>query len=190
MKIYIIRHSETIEWKNNIILWYLWWNLSEVWIGDSHKLWNFFNLKDFNIKKIITSALKRSIDTGNIINEYLKVDLFCDNLLNERNSWVAEWKNESEINWELYETKQLIYRKHIWWESFIEVRNRAKKSYEKFNAYNTNDSILIITHSVFILMLLSIINKISIKNALKIDIKDKIVVFDTLKKTIEFIKIY
>lgn len=188
MKIYIIRHSETFEWKNNIVLWSLGWNLSEVWIKDSHKLWKFFNWKDFNIKKIITSALKRSIDTGYIINQYLKVDLSCDNLVNERNSWVSEWKNESEIDWELYEKKQLIYRKHIWWESFIEVRNRAKRIYEKFSTYNTNDSILIITHSVFILMLLSIINNISIKNALRIDIKDKIVVFDSLTKKIEFIK--
>jgi broad specificity phosphatase PhoE len=52
-----------------------------------------------------------------------------------------------------------------------------------------NEGVLIISHSVFILMLISLIKKISIKKALQIDIKNKIIYFDFNTKELKFLDI-
>lgn len=172
MNLYIIRHWETLEWNNNIILGNNWWTLSEKWVQEAHRIWELLSYDIYNIWKIITSNLARAINTWEIINKYIKVPTIQNKIINERNSWIAEWKKESEINWDLYEKKSLPYRKHFNWESFIDVKKRAKKF---LNNIQENKNILVISHSVYILMLLSIIKKIPIKDALKIDIKNKLI---------------
>lgn len=189
MKIYLIRHSETIESLENIILWQLPWNLSEKWIFESKKIWKFLkeNQKIFQIKKIFSSDLKRDKDTAEIINNFLDLEIKFLEILRERKSGIAEWKKENEIDWEKYEQKSLAYRKHKGWESFLEVRNKAKDFYK--NIFSEKENILVVSHSVFILMFLSFFKKISIKDSLKIDIKNKIICVDLENKKIEFINL-
>lgn len=190
MIIYLIRHWETIEWSNNIILWNLWWKLSEKWVNEAKKIWEFLLWNDYNIKRIITSNLSRSIETWEILSKYIQVDMQQNPLIKERSAWMAEWKSDNEIDWDNYEKKSLPYRKHLNWESFIEVRKRAKEFLSDLSNENQiNDSALIVSHSVFILMLLSLINKLSVKDALKIDIKNKIIYYDSLKNELIFIDI-
>lgn len=176
MKLYLIRHCETIEWENGIILWHLNWNLSKKWILDAKRIWKFLKNSDFWIEKILTSDLKRAIETSQIINKYLNLKIEKLNILRERWAWIVEWKKENEINWDLYENKKLPYRKHIWWESFLDVKKRAK--YFLDNLPEESWNLLIISHNVFILMLICVLKKITIKKALSIDIKNKIICID------------
>lgn len=189
MKIYFIRHSKTIESLENIILWHLPWNLSEKWIFESKKIWKFFseNKDIFRIGKIFSSDLKRAKDTAEIINNFLNLEIKFLKILRERKAGIIEWKKENEINWENYEKIFLPYRKHKSWENFLEVRKRAKKFYK--NIFTEKENILVISHSVFILMFLSFFKKISVKNALKIDIKNKIICINLENKKVEFIEL-
>ena len=187
MKIYLIRHCDTIEWENGIILWHLNWNLSKRWIFEAERIWKFLKNSDFWITKFLTSDLKRAIDTSKIINNYLSLEIEKLNILRERWSWIVEWKKENEINWELYEKKKLPYRKHYWWESFLDVKKRA--NYFLSNLYTNDWNLLIISHNVFILMLICIFKQITIKESLKIDIKNKIVCIDLKNNYLDFIDI-
>ncbi|PZM85742.1 hypothetical protein DLH72_01605 [Candidatus Gracilibacteria bacterium] len=189
MKIYLIRHSETIESSENIILGQLPGNLSEKGIFESKKIGKFLKEKQdiFKIEKIFSSDLKRAKDTAEIINNFLDLEIKFLKILRERKAGIVEGKNENEINWENYEKIFLPYRKHKGGENFLEVRKRAKGFYKNF--FSEKENILVVSHSVFILMFLSFFKKKSIKDSLKIDIKNKIICVDLGNKRIEFINL-
>lgn len=189
MKIYLIRHSSTIEWENNIILWLLDWNLSEKWISDAENTWNYLENEKFWIDVIITSKLKRAIDTWKIINKKLKLNIIENELINERWAWNIEGQKENIINWEKYEEDPLELRKHKWWESFIDVEKRVIKFVESLKSFNYNN-ILVISHSVVILLLIKYYNNFSLKDALKYNINNKIIIIDANTNTIESKLIY
>lgn len=176
MKIFLLRHSETVESKKNIILWHLNGELSKDWIDKSLEIWKKLKELEFWFHYIISSPLKRAIDTSNLINKYLKLNIKIDNLLIERWAWSAEWLSESDIDWNQYETKKIAYRKHNNWESFYNVRKRVKIFLHKIEEWMS--PILIISHSVFILMMIWLISKLKISTSLKINIKDKLVCID------------
>lgn len=54
-------------------------------------------------------------------------------------------KKESEIDWDTYELKSLPYRKHFWWESFLDVKKRAKNFLDFYLKNKSNESFLIVT---------------------------------------------
>ncbi|MDD2486925.1 MAG: phosphoglycerate mutase family protein [Candidatus Gracilibacteria bacterium] len=189
MKLYIIRHGKTTQGENDIILGSLPGTLSEKGIQEAHKIGKYLSSEKYDISKIITSGLDRTIQTGKIISEYIKVPTSQNFIINERDSGIAEGKKESEINWDLYEKKSLPYRKHLNGESFIDVKKRARNFLNYINTNQGNIGILIISHSVFILMLISLIKKISIKKALQIDIKNKIIYFDVNTKELKLLDI-
>lgn len=187
MKIFLLRHSETLESLENIILWHLPWNLSKKWILQSEKIWKFLKNENFQIKKIFSSDLKRAKNTTEIINNFLNLEIKFLKILRERKAWNIEWKKENEINWEKYEKKDFNYRKHFWWENFLQVKKRAKKFLKKIRK-NEKKNILVVSHSVFILLLIWIIKNISIKESLKINIKNKIISIDLKNKKVEFLE--
>lgn len=184
MKIYVLRHTDTIEWEKWIILWSIWWNLSESWISKANYIWKFLKESKFWVKRIFTSDLKRTIDTWNIINKYLNKETNQLQILRERSAWKQEWKSQDNIDWGIYEKKSLIHRKHIWGESFLDVKKRAIAFLS--NLDKNNDSCLVISHSVMILMLISIIKNLTIKESLKINIKDKLICIDFESNNIDF----
>ncbi len=183
MKIYLTRHAETIEGEKWIILWQLWWNLSKKWEKEAIEIWLFLLNSNIIIKKIFSSPLKRAVDTANIINTFLKINLEKKDILKERSAGIAEWKSENEIDWNNYEKLEKKYRKHKWWESFFEVRERANKFLKSLKWKKEN--ILVISHNVFICMIISIISNISIKKALNISLRKKIICIDLDKSKIK-----
>lgn len=84
MKIFLLRHSETLESLENIILWHLPWNLSKKWILQSEKIWNFLKNENFQIKKIFSSDLKRAKNTTEIINNFLNLEMKFLKILREK----------------------------------------------------------------------------------------------------------
>ena len=187
MKLFFVRHSETVEWKNGIKLWTLPWTLSEKWIREAHAIGRF--LRSFpEISEVVTSDLVRATKTGEIIAWHIWVSVSHNAIIRERGSWIAEWKTDEEIDWVTYEKKSLPYRKHIGGESFLEVRNRAKQFIESLPKQESR-SILLVSHSVFILMLLSTFLNISIEKALAMSLKNTIVCIDTQSGKVEMITI-
>ncbi|NDK08531.1 hypothetical protein EOM39_04785 [Candidatus Gracilibacteria bacterium] len=189
MKIYLIRHSSTIEGENNIILGLLDGNLSEKGISDAENTGNYLENEKFGIDVIITSKLKRAIDTGKIINKKLKLNIIENELINERGAGNIEGQKENIINWEKYEEDPLELRKHKGGESFIDVEKRVIKFVESLKSFNYNN-ILVISHSVVILLLIKYYNNFSLKDALKYNINNKIIIIDANTNTIESKLIY
>ena len=173
MKLIFMLHCPTIEWEKWIILGSLDWNLDTNSVEEYKDFCREINKKYFP-GLIISSSLKRAIDSAKIFQEISKKEIIINSLCNERKSWVAEWKNINEIDWESYERLPISKRKHKWWESFKEVKERAKKFLEEIKKHS-KDNIIIISHSVFILMIIAEIKKIPIKEALKISLKERII---------------
>lgn len=173
MKLIFMLHCPTIEWEKWIILGSLDWNLDTNSVEEYKDFCREIN-KKYSPELIISSSLKRAIDSAKIFQEISKKEIIINPLCNERKSWVAEWKNINEIDWESYERLPISKRKHKWWESFKEVKERAKKFLEEIKKHS-KDTIIIISHSVFILMIIAEIKKISIKEALKISLKERFI---------------
>ncbi len=187
MKIYLTRHTETVEEKKWVILWQLWWNLSKKWENDALKVWFFLLKSNIVIKKIYSSPLRRAIDTAKIINTFFNINLEKKDILKERSAGIAEWKSENEINWYDYEKIEKKYRKHKWWESFLEVKERANIFLKSLKYKKEN--ILVVSHNVFICMIISIVSNISIEKALNISLRKKLVCIDLDKLKVDFLKL-
>ena len=69
----------------------------------------------------------------------------------------------------------------------MDVRKRVNRFLDSLRNKDSDESILIVTHSVFILMMLSLVMKKTINCALKIRIKKLIIVLNTKNNSIEFI---
>ena len=173
MKLIFMLHCPTIEWEKWIILGSLDWNLDTNSVEEYKDFCREIN-KKYSPELIISSSLKRAIDSAKIFQEISKKEIIINPLCNERKSWVAEWKNINEIDWESYERLPISKRKHKWWESFKEVKERAKKFLEEIKKHS-KDTIIIISHSVFILMIIAETKKIPIKEALKISLKERFI---------------
>ena len=165
MKLIFMLHCPTIEWEKWIILGSLDWNLDTNSVEEYKDFCREIN-KKYSPELIISSSLKRAIDSAKIFQEISKKEIIINPLCNERKSWVAEWKNINEIDWERRKQKR--------WESFKEVKERAKKFLEEIKKHS-KDTIIIISHSVFILMIIAEIKKIPIKEALKISLKERFI---------------
>ena len=85
-KIYLVRHGETIENKNNIMIGNSTekgiGNLTEKGIEQATLLSEY--LKSFSIDLIYSSTLKRAVDTAKIINKRIKTNIVLNTYLDER----------------------------------------------------------------------------------------------------------
>lgn len=182
MKLILVRHGETKEGKNGIILGRLGGNLSAKGILEAKEISEKIKEMKFKNSYIISSDLKRAKDTAKIISKETGLQIEFDELLREQGAGIAEGKKDDDINWDLYEKISLGKRKHENGESFIDVKNRAKKFIKKIeNANDRDDVFIIVSHSAFLLMLISFVCKIPIKKALKISFRNKMYLIE-LKK--------
>jgi broad specificity phosphatase PhoE len=188
MKIFLIRHWATIEWENNIILGHLDWNLSQNGVLQMNLAWRFLSNWNFWIDKIITSKLKRAINSWEIINNFLKLNLEANELLNERWAWIAEWKKENDINWQSHKNLPLLKKKHKWWENFEKVNQRILTFLGTLNK-KKNENLLLVSHSVIIYLFLAIYHNSSLEEIFKININDKIICINLETKNVEFINL-
>ena len=182
MKLILIRHGETKEGKKGIILGQLPGTLSAKGKVTAKQLASFIKSTDINPSVIFSSDLRRAKETAKIIAKILKLPIKYDQLLRERFSGQAEGKLEKEINWKEYEKKKKPFRRHPEGESFSEVRARARDFIKKINKTKNKD-IIIVSHSAFLSMLLSVFYKWSIEKSLKWDFSNRITILDLQKKS-------
>ncbi|MFA5173299.1 MAG: histidine phosphatase family protein [Candidatus Paceibacterota bacterium] len=181
MKLILIKHGETEEGKKGIILGSLPGTLTEKGKKDAKKIAKNLKKSGLIFDGIMTSDLERAKDTAEIIGKELKLQVKTNKLLRERKAGIAEGKTEKEINWEEYEKQPLLKRKHKRGESFSDVKERAKKFIESIKRFRNGD-IIIVSHDVFIKMLLSASLNYSVKKSLSEDIRNKAIIIDTEKK--------
>ena len=150
MKFIFIRHGKDDDnyrggWSNR--------NIINEGVEQANKLGIYLkNNKELNIKKIITSDLKRTITTTNIINEYINVPIELDSNLRETNNGdLAGMLNEEAlIKYPgLFFSALDIDEHYPNGESPIEFYNRIKDwFYKTVDLYkNEEGSIAIVTHS-------------------------------------------
>lgn len=184
MKLILIKHGETIESKKGIIVGQLPGTLSAKGKSEAKKVAEIIKKRKLNPTLIISSDLKRTKETAKIISKKLNLPVKYEKITRERNAGIAQGKKDEQINWDLYEKKPLENRKHIGGESFLEVGRRAKNFIgllKKHKNYGDKE-ILIISHNVFLSMLLSVILKWPLKKSLKFDFHKNLVVIDFSKK--------
>ena len=158
MNVYLLRHGET-EW--NVIQRIQGQqqvDLNEN--GRAQALVAAKQLMNFEIQKIYTSDLARSLETAQIINSLLKADLEISNGLRE--IAYGEWEGK------LWETvyNENPYLNHSWenmgiqftspcGEKAVDFRNRVIHEFSRIVTNETANSILIVTHGQVIKMILS-----------------------------------
>jgi len=184
MKIILIRHGETEESKKGIILGHLPGHLSSKGKIDMKLIAKVIKKLNLSPKIIFSSDLKRAKDSSKIISKELKLKIKYNQLLRERKSGASEGKTEKEIDWKLYEKISFSHRRYIGGESFIEVKKRAKEFLNNI-LIKEKENIIIISHSVFLSMLLSYIKNWDIKKSCQFNFNNFITIIDTKNKRVE-----
>lgn len=143
MKLYVVRHGETLENANNCLVGRLNSSLTEEGINQAKKVSEYF--KDKNIDLIVSSPLDRCKQTSEIIsNENIPI-IYSDSLLG-RDHGEFTGKPKESINFDEYWN----YNKNIHYEKAESVRdlyNRVAKLVEDIKEKYKNKNIIIVTHS-------------------------------------------
>lgn len=168
MKLILVRHGETREGKHGILLGSLPGVLTAQGKDFAKKVGDTIKKFPEQAEMIVSSDLKRATDTARIISKKIKAPIKFDQLLRERRGGIVEGKKETEIDWKSYEKVSLPFRKHEGGESFMEVKKRAIAFLNKIKKekYST---VIIVSHNVFLSMLLSVILKWNYAKALKFE---------------------
>lgn len=184
MKLILIRHGETEEGKQGKILGHLHGELTAKGLEYAENVGCALQKLSKQPDLIFSSDLQRAADTAQIISKKIKATMQFDKLLRERKGGVVEGKAEKEINWESYEKIALPYRKHVGGESFRDVKKRAIAFLDKIEKekYST---VVIVSHNVFLSMILAVVLKWTYAKTLKFDFDDRITVIDTKKTGVE-----
>jgi len=165
MRLILIRHGKTKESNQSILLGSLPGHLIQEGKNQMKEIAKGIKNGRIQPNIIISSDLQRAKDSAEIISKELELKIIYDPLLHERRGGIAEGKKESEINWNTYEQKPLPHRKHNGGEDFVEVRKRAQQFLKKLRSKQYHTAI-IVSHSVFLAMLISLNKRLNIKEAL------------------------
>lgn len=185
MVLYLIRHGETIEGSQGKILGTIGGQLSPAGISYSQAIAKYFKAQGISLSNIITSDLQRAVDTGRIISDILHIPMTTELLIRERAAGIAEGKLEAEIDWKTYEQLPIEVRKHEGGESFTDVQNRAQQFLDALKNEPQGEKLLIVSHSAFLLMLLSVLGHRSIQQELENKLPEGILMVDTESGSIE-----
>jgi probable phosphoglycerate mutase len=180
MKLILLRHGETEEEKEGIILGRLPGILSEEGKVQAENAAKFIKSANLRPEIIISSDLARAFDYAAIIGRELNLKIELEPLVRERSAGEVEGMTQDNINWEQYEKIAKLLRKHAGGESFEDVRKRAKKFLKRAPSLPFQ-TVLLVSHSVFLAMLAIEICGWTLDDALNYDFRSPLIV-DTDKK--------
>ncbi len=184
MKLILVRHGETQEERDGIILGHLSGIITLKGIEKSKKIAVYLSSSDIKPDIIFSSDLARAKITAEIISEATGVKIEYDALLRERKAGTAEGKKESEIDWMEYEKQPGLSRRHPGGESFEEVRARAEKFIFKLSQGKAETAV-VVSHSAFLAMLVSLLSDTDPEVCLKMDSRSFLTIADTKKQGVE-----
>ena len=146
-------------------------DIIEEGIEQAHKLAKYLgeNKEELNIKKIVTSDLKRAITTANIANEFLNVPVELDSELREMNNGdlAGMLNDDALVKYPgLFFNTLEMDEKYPNGESPIDFYNRIKKwFYKAADTYKDIDgNIAFVTHSGVINIVYYIVKKLDWSN--------------------------
>lgn len=188
MKLILLRHGETEEEKEGIILGQLPGTLSDKGGKQAWKAAEIIKLVNPRPEIIISSDLARAANYATIIGRELNLKIELEPLTRERSAGEVEGIAQDKINWEEYEKIAKLLRKHTGGESFEDVRIRAKGFLKKIETLPFHTA-LIVSHSVFLAMLTMEVCGWTLDDALNYDFRNPLVI-DTDKKGAESLPLH
>lgn len=143
MKLYVVRHGETVENANNCLVGRINSSLTEKGIEQAKKVREYF--KDKKIDLIVSSPLDRCKQTSEIISDEMIPIVYTESLLG-RNHGEFTGKPRDSINFDEYwnYNKNIQYEKA---ESVKDLYDRIARLIDDLKGEFTDKSIIIITHS-------------------------------------------
>ena len=143
MKLYVVRHGETIENSNNCLCGRINSSLTENGIQQANEIRNYFENKKIDL--IVSSPLDRCKQTAEIISNNQIPITYSDSLLG-RDHGEFTGVHKSKVNFDEYWN----YNLNIKYESAENIRdlyNRVKLLIEDLKNKYSDKNIIIVTHS-------------------------------------------
>ena len=170
LTIYLTRHGLT-EWNVNRRM-QGWGNgeLTEKGIRDAKALGN--RLADTTIDKVYSSSSKRAYETAQYIIGDREISLIQMDDLREMNFGDWDGRIREEVEAEYPEDFKTFWEKpHLYdrnsGETFEHVRKRAVQAFERIIEEHKEGTILIVTHSIFLRVLMTYIKDIPLSDVFK-----------------------
>ena len=168
LTIYLTRHGQT-EW--NVQKRMQGWGngeLTESGIADAKKL--AVRLKDTHIDKMYASTSKRAFETAEIVRNGRDIPVIKDDLFREMcfGDWDGQYVDDIKSSYAeelrcFWETPHLFKREGN--ESFAELQERTKKALQMLVEQNKDgDTILLVTHSLFLRTATAIIKQLPVSD--------------------------
>lgn len=145
-------------------LGYLQANAAAKWISNN-----------YNLTKIITSPLKRTLHTANVMSHFTNTDVIVNDDLMEWNNGILAGmlRSEAEIKYPLPKNGRKSYEHPLGTESLIQFRTRIESFWQEFIDTHQNDEcVCIVTHGGTIRMLIASILNLPIINDIKFKMGD------------------
>jgi len=146
MKLIIVRHGETIDNLNHIVMGKIDGELTQKGIEQSKEVGR--HLKEHHpVDMVFCSPLGRCVDTlNNILEEYpIEGEIFMSKLIEERDFGEYEGTAMSGINWDEIDKDSKINRE-MGVESWDDVKKRVELFLEDLKLEDENKTILIVSH--------------------------------------------
>lgn len=143
MKIYAVRHGETVENANNCLVGRINSSLTEEGINQAKQVRKYF--EDKQIDLIVSSPLDRCRQTAEIISNNIIPIIYSDKLLG-RDHGEFTGKPRDSVNFDDYWN----YNKNIKYEKAENIRdlyNRVKDLVKELKKQYSDKNIIIVTHS-------------------------------------------
>lgn len=142
MKLYVVRHGETMENVNNCLVGRINSSLTEKGIEQAKKVSDYFKNKKIDL--IVSSPLDRCRQTASIISNNVPI-IYSDSLLG-RDHGEFTGKPRDSINFDEYwnYNKNIKYKKA---ESVKSLYDRVAKLIEELKEKYNDKNIIIVTHS-------------------------------------------
>lgn len=143
MKLYVVRHGETIENANDCLVGRINTSLTEKGINQAKQVSEYF--KDKNIDLIVSSPLDRCKKTAEIISDNRIPIIYSDSLLG-RDHGEFTGKPKESIDFDEYwnYNKNIQYKKA---ESVRQLYDRVAKLIEELKETYQDKNIIVVTHS-------------------------------------------
>lgn len=158
MVLYIVRHGETEENKQRILQGHMQGNLTELGKSQVRQTAEELAGKDVKFRCIVSSDLKRAMDSARIISERLGIPVVEMKMLRERN-WgkytgisidVAKDKFYADNRWDFPETtNEIDVEQTEFAESDEAIYRRAMKAIDLLKEEYGDDAVIVVTHGQF-----------------------------------------
>lgn len=147
MNIYIVRHGQTEENQQRILQGHLPGTLTQEGKEQIHMTAERLSDENIEFKCILSSDLKRAMDSAEIIAERLNLQIIPMKELRER-----DWGKYTGMS--LADARDRFYSNGRWQfpdsaETEEEILNRAQNVLEKLKTKYPSDNIIIVTHGLF-----------------------------------------